>query len=185
MPGADGFGFVNAFVQDASATLASQRTSSQTPEPHAPETRKAHAQDRYALERLRLLCRLRLDPAVLLPELFANLRSVIPVFATTVIWNSAAHGTCVATESADHFALEKHVQHHLPLWRSVHAQGSTCSVVAGADAPVRAALLAHRPPISVSHRRSPRAHREPVCRAAGHRLCRAVSLNTGYPVLDT
>lgn len=145
MPGADGFGFVNAFVPSASATLASQRSSSQTPEPHAPETRKAHAQDRYALERLRLLCRLRLDPAVLLPELFANLRSVIPAFATTVIWNSAAHGTCVATESADHFALAKHVQHHLPLWRSVHAQGSTCSVVASADAPVRAALLAHAP----------------------------------------
>jgi len=98
-----------------------------------------------ALERLRLLCQLHLNPAVLLPELLANLRRVIPALATTVIWKSAAHGTCVATESADHFALATHTQNHPPLWHSVCAQGSTCTVLASADAPVRAALLAHDP----------------------------------------
>jgi DNA-binding CsgD family transcriptional regulator len=144
MPGADGFGVVNAFVPGASTTLASPRIPL-APEQHAPDTRKPHAQDRYALERLRLLCQLHLNPAVLLPELFANLRNLIPTLAATATWNSAAHGTSVATESADHFALSKHAQHHPPFRQSLHAPGSACAEVAGADAPVRAALLAHAP----------------------------------------
>jgi DNA-binding CsgD family transcriptional regulator len=145
MPGADGFSDVTAFAPDLSAPLASQHNVVPTPPHRTPETGHARPQDRYALERLRLLCQLRLNPAVLLPELLANLRSVMPALAATVTWNSAAHGTCVATESADHFALAKHAQHHPLLWQSLHAQGSTCSVLASADASVRAALLAHAP----------------------------------------
>jgi len=145
MPGADGFSDVSAFAPDLSAPLASQHNFVPTPPHRPPETGSARPKDRYALERLRLLCGLRLNPAVLLPEFFANLRNLIPTLATTVIWNSAAHGTCVATESADQFALAKHAQHHPPFRQSLHAQGSTCSALASADAPVRAALLAHDP----------------------------------------
>ena len=145
MPGADGFSGVHTFAPDLSASLASQHSFIPTPPHRSPETGHARSKDRHALERLRLLCQLHLNPAVLLPELLANLRNVIPALATTAIWNSAAHGTCVATESADHFALATHAQHHPPLWQSLHAPGRACSVVAGVDAPMRAALLAHAP----------------------------------------
>ena len=137
MPGADGSSFAAAF--------APQHTAVPTPQLRAPENCSARGTHRHALERLRLLCSIGLDAAVLLPELFLDLRSVIPALAATVIWSSDTHGTRIATESDDHFALSKHAQRPPRLWQHVQARSGACRVLAGVDAHVREALFAHDP----------------------------------------
>lgn len=175
MPGADGF--VNTVVQAASAPHTSPRRSSPPQYHHVPETHKA--QDRHALERLRLLCQLQLDPAMWLPELFAGLRNVIPALAASVIWNSDASGACVATDTVEHVALSQQAQSQASWWPRVQAQVCacsgklTCTVLAGADAALRAAQFAHDPHF-VQHTVEHRALTVSLC--AAHRFIGCIVL---------
>lgn len=151
MRGADGFDLVNMLAQDASTSIASQHNSEQTPQQGLPKTLSARTQSRYSIERLQLLCRLHFNPAVLLPEIFSNLRNVIPALAATIVWNSDVNGMCVATESADHFAMSKQIQREEPVWQclqdhvSARSGVGACRVILGAVEPLHAALLAHAP----------------------------------------